>query len=196
MDPKLAIGIIRQVSVDGQVDSWSHTITIIIADIYDHTNNKLLRGLDFFSESHGNMHPIKDKANIYSTVSIMVSIEVLINNPFLQHLFTDETLRILNSHSRKHPFFLMLSYQAPHAPLQAPASYRPFCEHLAHDFRRMVYCGGSWSTNFLTMLHDTAMLVAMDESIGIVIDELKRSGLYDNTIIIFSSDVSSWRSWW
>lgn len=34
------------------------------------------------------------------------------------------------------------------------------------------------------------MLYAMDEAIGRVVDFLKESGLYRNTVIIFSSDVS------
>lgn len=33
------------------------------------------------------------------------------------------------------------------------------------------------------------MLSAMDEAIGRVIQNLKDRGLYDNTVIIFSSDV-------
>lgn len=33
------------------------------------------------------------------------------------------------------------------------------------------------------------MLVAMDEAIGSVITHLKQTGLYDDTVILFSSDV-------
>ena len=41
------------------------------------------------------------------------------------------------------------------------------------------------------MLSFAGMLAAMDESFGYLMQFLKNSGLYENTIVIFSSDVSS-----
>ncbi|KAI6225084.1 Sulfatase domain containing protein [Aphelenchoides fujianensis] len=95
-------------------------------DLFDRNSGRVVRGLDFFRETKGQMHPITDKNGVYST-----------------HVFTDETLRVLDAHPRTHPFFLLLSYQSVHAPLQAPASYR---------------------------------------------SRLKKAGLYENTVIVFSSD--------
>ena len=34
------------------------------------------------------------------------------------------------------------------------------------------------------------MITALDDAVGLVVDELKQKGLYDNTIIVFTSDVS------
>lgn len=36
---------------------------------------------------------------------------------------------------------MFLSYQSPHAPLQAPSYYKKVCSAYFYDFKRMVYCG-------------------------------------------------------
>ncbi len=70
------------------------------------------------------------------------------------------------------PFFLYVSYNAPHSPLQAP-------EHLIEkyadieDIDRRTYA---------------AMVDAMDQGIGIIVEALKESGEFDNTLIFFLSD--------
>ncbi|KAI6208665.1 Sul-3 [Aphelenchoides besseyi] len=125
-------------------------------DLYDRNTRKVVGGLDFFREVNGRMHPIVNKNGVYST-----------------HLFNDEAIRVLETHPRNQPFFLFLSYQAVHAPLQVPSSYQKFCTAFAHDYRRMIYC---------------AMLAAMDESIGKVVRKLEKLGLLNNTLIAFSSD--------
>lgn len=71
----------------------------------------------------------------------------------------------------KEPFFLYLPFNAVHLPLQA------LQEHIARfntgDPNRDIYL---------------AMLTCMDEAIRRVLDALKRTGVDDNTIIIFFSD--------
>ena len=67
------------------------------------------------------------------------------------------------------PFFLFLSFNAPHTPMQAK-------EEVLEKFKdnpRKVYASMMWS---------------MDEAIGHVIDALKENNQYDNTIIYFLSD--------
>ena len=67
------------------------------------------------------------------------------------------------------PFFLFLSFNAPHTPMQAK-------EEVLEKFKdnpRKVYASMMWS---------------MDEAIGHVIDALKDNNQYDNTIIYFLSD--------
>lgn len=69
------------------------------------------------------------------------------------------------------PFFLYLPFNAVHWPLQAHQKYIDRFD--TGDKNRDVYL---------------AMLVSMDEAIGKVLDTLKRTGLDDNTLIIFFSD--------
>lgn len=70
------------------------------------------------------------------------------------------------------PFFMYLSYNAPHSPLQAPAEYIEKYKHIEDEDRR-VYA---------------AMIDVMDEGIGMVVDALKETAQLDNTLIIFLSD--------
>ncbi|MGJ8641190.1 MAG: sulfatase family protein [Opitutaceae bacterium] len=70
------------------------------------------------------------------------------------------------------PFCLYLAYNAPHSPLQAPQSYIDKYTHI-EDRKRRTYA---------------AMIDAMDEGIGMVVDALKASGKYENTLIFFLSD--------
>ena len=73
------------------------------------------------------------------------------------------------NHQSNTPFFLFLSFNAPHTPMQAK---NEVLEKFKDNPRR-VYASMMWS---------------MDEAIGNVIDVLKENNQYDNTIIYFLSD--------
>ncbi len=91
-------------------------------------------------------------------------------------LFTQWSKEYIQSQQDvEQPFMLYLAYSAPHDPIQPPQA---------------------WLDKVLTrqpgINPDRAKLVAliehMDDSIGQVIQTLKDTGKYDNTLIIFSSD--------
>jgi arylsulfatase A-like enzyme len=73
--------------------------------------------------------------------------------------------------NKKRPFFLYLPFNAVHWPLQALQKHIELFD--TGDKNRDIYL---------------AMLVCMDEAIGRVLDALKRTGVDDNTLIIFFSD--------
>ncbi len=70
------------------------------------------------------------------------------------------------------PFCLFLAYNAPHGPLEAPAELIEKYRDLEPRNRR-VYA---------------AMIDAMDQGVGMVVDALETSGKLDNTLIFFLSD--------
>ncbi len=73
------------------------------------------------------------------------------------------------------PFFLYLSYNAPHFPVQPPSQWLEKVkdrESQISDKRAKL----------------VAFIEHLDDGIGQVIDALKSTGEYDNTIIVFSSD--------
>ncbi len=74
--------------------------------------------------------------------------------------------------TKDQPFFLYLAYNAPHAPLEAPQKYIDKYKHV-EDKDRRIYL---------------AMIDAMDEGIGMVMNALKETSKYDNTLIFFLSD--------
>lgn len=91
---------------------------------------------------------------------------------YLTDAFGDEAVDFIQRHQDK-PFFLYLSFTAPHAPLQGRSDYLKLNENKFKIKNRAV---------------NAAMTQSMDENIGKVIDQLKHLGLYENTIIIFAND--------
>ncbi len=90
---------------------------------------------------------------------------------YLTDDFSDAAVRFVEQNRTK-PFFLYLAYNAPHAPDQVTRKHLQKTEHIEYG-GRAVY---------------GAMIAAMDEGIGDVVDKLKELKLYDNTLIFFYSD--------
>ena len=62
--------------------------------------------------------------------------------------------------------------QAPHPPFEVDQTYRkPYKNIIKHADRKTV----------------AGMISCMDEAIGNVVDALKETGLYDDSVILFSS---------
>ncbi|XP_072036038.1 arylsulfatase B-like isoform X2 [Amphiura filiformis] len=88
------------------------------------------------------------------------------------HMFTQKVQQLLQKHDQTKPLFLYLPYQAVHSPLMAPAYYTDMYKDIKNKKRR-VYAG---------------MVTAMDEGIGNITDTLKNIGMWDDTVIFFSTD--------
>ena len=69
------------------------------------------------------------------------------------------------------PFFLYLPFNAQHAPLQAPAKYLRRFPNLTGD--RKIFA---------------AMMSAMDDAVGVVLEKVREMGQEENTLIFFLSD--------
>lgn len=92
---------------------------------------------------------------------------------YLTDVWTEEAVRFIERHKRE-PFFLHLTYNAPHTPLQAPDDeIRPFRET------------GQFNTGVSTLY---AMLHRMDIGVACILDTLRKCGLEENTILMFTSD--------
>lgn len=91
---------------------------------------------------------------------------------YLTDVFADAAVAFVRQH-RNEPFFLHLAFNAPHFPFQAPA------EDLAPFLDRGL-------TQGVATLY--AMVRRMDSGIGAVLEELDRQGLYEDTIVLFTSD--------
>lgn len=70
------------------------------------------------------------------------------------------------------PFFLYLAYNAPHSPLQATEEYLKRYAHIQDEQRRTY----------------AAMVSAVDDGVGDLLDTLEDLGIADNTIVFFLSD--------
>jgi arylsulfatase A-like enzyme len=90
---------------------------------------------------------------------------------YLTDALSREAVSFVERNKQK-PFFLYLAYNAPHAPLQATEKYLKRFENIK-DPKRRTYA---------------AMVSAVDDGVGRLLDKLKERGVNDNTIIIFLSD--------
>lgn len=92
---------------------------------------------------------------------------------YLTDEFSDRAVDFIRRKAdRQEPFFLYLAYNAPHAPLQATQAYLDRVSHIP-DPKRRTYA---------------AMITAVDDGVGRVLDELDRRGLSEDTVIFFLSD--------
>lgn len=87
-------------------------------------------------------------------------------------LFSERAVNIIQKHNSSEPLFLYVAMQAIHAPLQVPERYLEQYAFIK-DHNRQVYAG---------------MVSAMDEAVGNITAALNRSGLWENTVLVFSTD--------
>ena len=90
---------------------------------------------------------------------------------YVTDYLTDEAIRGIEA-NRNRPFFMYLSYNAPHTPLQATKEdYDALPQIEDHTLR--VYA---------------AMIRSLDRNVGRVLDALKANGLSEDTLVVFTSD--------
>ena len=90
---------------------------------------------------------------------------------YLTDAFAREATAFVERH-KSEPFFLYLAFNAVHNPLQAPEKYLRRFSKVEPENRR----------KFL------AMLSAMDDAVGALLDTLRRNALEEDTLIFYLSD--------
>jgi arylsulfatase A-like enzyme len=99
------------------------------------------------------------------------------NKPVIETGYTTQLLgadavKYIQTQDTQRPFYLYLTFNAPHTPYQAPREYVERYAHIAEPTRR-TYAG---------------MVACLDDEIGRVVAALDQKGLRNNTLIIFHSD--------
>ncbi len=89
----------------------------------------------------------------------------------LTDAFTREACDFIGRHKGQ-PWFLYLSYNAVHSPMQGADAYMAKFAHI-EDIHRRIFA---------------AMLAHLDDSVGKVLTQLGESGIEDNTLVVFLSD--------
>ena len=95
----------------------------------------------------------------------------VVENEYLTDALTREAVDFIDRHDDK-PFFLLLAYNAVHSPLQGADEYMKKFSHI-EDIHRRIFA---------------AMLANMDDSVGAVMEQLRKSGVEENTLVFFLSD--------
>jgi arylsulfatase A-like enzyme len=127
---------------------------------FDYQYGPMIGEIDYFThEQHGvtdwylNNKLLKEKG--YST-----------------NLLGNAAVRLIDEHNTSTPLYLYLTFNAPHAPYEAPQEYLDQYKNMADPSRR-AYAGA---------------VTAMDDQIGRVLAALDQKKMRDNTIVIFQSD--------
>jgi arylsulfatase A-like enzyme len=138
------------------------------AHLEEHRPNA--RGFDFFFGMLGGSHtywPTLNKNQLQRNGQPVDEIRT----PYLTDWFSLEAQDFIKR-NRQQPWFLFLSYNTPHTPMQAKEEDLAKFRHIAPQ-RRQRYC---------------AMQHCMDQNIGSILQQLKDTHQFDNTLIVFISD--------
>ena len=128
------------------------------------------RGFDFFFGMLGGSHtywPTLEKNQLMRNREKITDIRT----PYLTDWFSREAEDFI-TRKEQQPWFLYLSYNSPHTPMQAKEEDMARYAHITPK-RRQTYC---------------AMQHCMDENIGKIVAKLKETGQLENTLIVFISD--------
>ena len=136
----------------------------------------LARGFDEFYGFLGGAHPYFDGRGNPNQPAvrgnpIMRGNETIQEKEYLTDAFRREALATIDRH-KDHPFFLYLTFNAVHTPLEATQKYLDRFKEIGAP-RRQTYA---------------AMMSAMDDAIGAVLGKLRETKLEENTLIFFISD--------
>jgi arylsulfatase A-like enzyme len=130
----------------------------------------LQRGFDEFYGFLGGAHSYTDSAADANN-PVYRGDEAIDEKAYLTDAFGREAAAFIDRHKQE-PFFLYLTFNAVHAPLQAPDKYTGRFSQIGDERRR------TWA----------AMLSAMDDNVGAILDKLAQEKLDERTLIVFISD--------
>ena len=92
-------------------------------------------------------------------------------------LYTQEMMKLLNNHNPDEPFFGYLAFQNTHAPYQAPARWLD--PKVNQSLRQL----------------QQAMVTAVDSATGNITQLLKNKGMWNDTLLVWSSDNGGPQYW-
>ncbi|WP_168120092.1 sulfatase-like hydrolase/transferase [Paenibacillus sp. HB172176] len=124
------------------------------------------------------------------------------------HWIVEESIDFIRQLDPHHPFFMWTSFEAPHAPFDPPESFvrlydnADIPEPLSGDWEDEEAAPNwvkhtRWAGKFdelpahvirAARKHYYAQITHIDYELGRLFGELKSQGLYDNTLILFTSD--------
>ena len=126
---------------------------------------------DYYGLPFSNDMAISEKNRRFPPLPLVHGTEVIQQQPDQRSLterYTEKSIEFIRDNADR-PFFLYLGHMHVHLPLYAP-------EHFVHKSRNGDY---------------GACVMAIDWSTGAIVEALKRYGVYENTLIIFTSDNGS-----
>lgn len=127
---------------------------------FDYQYGPMIGELDYFThEADGVVDWYRDNKKV-------------VEKGYTTTLLGNDAVRYIEHHDPATPFYLYLTFNAPHTPYQATQEYLDRYKNIADPARR-AYAGS---------------ITAMDDQIGRVVQALADKNMLDNTLIVFMSD--------
>lgn len=140
---------------------------------FDEFYGFLTGGHDYFPErlTLEDLSEVRFRWDWYRTKLLHNGVRVE-TDEYLTDELSNAAVEFIDRQTADDPFFLYLAYNAPHTPMQATDAYLSRFPEIKDD-RRRTYA---------------AMVSAMDDGVGRVLEALERAGVADNTLVVFLSD--------
>jgi arylsulfatase I/J len=158
---------------DAGMATWDHTPMgrgyETFFGYYHHANDYYNETLSAGSTVHKDPCPGRSGVDLWNTTGPAYGKNGTI---YEEEMFKQNTLEVLDKHDPSEPLFMFHSFHVIHSPLQVPEDYEKKFDFLKNDDHRKY----------------SAMVYFMDEAIGMFVDKLKAKGMWDNTLMVVSSD--------
>ncbi len=126
---------------------------------FDHQYGHFFGMIDYFT------HERMDQVDWYRDGALLKE------DGYTTHLITKEACKIIETGDKAKPLFLYVPFNGVHSPFQVPDSYLKPYANLKGNRQKLA-----------------GMLAAVDEAIGQIEESLRKAGILENTLIVFSSD--------
>ncbi len=103
--------------------------------------------------------------------AIREGMDIVKDTGYLTFSFAEKAAAFIEK-NKDHPFFLTLTFNAPHDPFQVPRDYFDRLPNVKDTVKRVYY----------------GMIEALDDAVGKIIEKLRTLHLDDQTMIVFISD--------
>lgn len=114
------------------------------------------------------------------------SYDKYVQKEYANDLIFDRLLDFVDKHEKK-PFFVMWTTPIPHVSLQAPERWVQYYVKKFGNEKPYIGDKGYMPCRYPHATY-AAMISYFDEQVGKLVDKLKKDGLYDNTLIVYTSD--------
>jgi len=114
---------------------------------------------------------------------------------YCSDVFTDQAIEFIKTHSSEQasdPFFLYLSYNAPHTPLQLPEQYMLEYQDMEYGSEEFSISGQNVADmndrDLLAAQKVYGMVSNIDDNMGRLLLALNELGIEENTLVVFITD--------
>ena len=138
---------------------------------FDYVYDEMVWEGDYWPNKNGAYHGVEDgKYGSSKTNDIWGPLKE--GDEYLTDRLSRHACEFVSAQTKQNPFFLYLSYNAPHSPLQGKSEHLSELSHIDSEPLRLY----------------ASMILAIDEGVGDLLSTLEGNMLRENTVILFVSD--------